>query len=55
MKSERTRYERPLPTFVLQIGANKREPTSGLEPLTCSLRVSCSGAEKATHAASRCC
>ena len=23
----------------LQIGGTKREPTSGLEPLTCSLRV----------------
>ena len=32
-----------------------REPTSRLEPLTCSLRVSCSRAEKATRAASPCC
>jgi hypothetical protein len=32
-----------------------REPTSGLGPLTCSLRVSCSRAEKATRAGSPCC
>ena len=40
--------------FVVFSRENK-EPTSGLEPLTCSLQVSCSRDEKATRAATPCC